>query len=100
MDEKSIIDLVNQLVSSNNQETIKSIHSSLLKTATNQGIRLQSIYPFYKKIADDKLTGFTIPAINLRTLTFDLARTIFKIAKAKNAAAFIIEIARSEQKYT
>ena len=43
---------------------------------------------------------FTVPAINLRMLTFDSARAVFKVAKEMNAGAFIFEIARSEMGYT
>jgi fructose/tagatose bisphosphate aldolase len=43
---------------------------------------------------------FTVPAINLRMMTFDSARMVFKVAKQMNAAAFIFEIARSEMGYT
>ena len=46
------------------------------------------------------LTGFTVPAINLRTLTYDLARAIFRAAKKISAGAFIFEIAKSEMGYT
>lgn len=43
---------------------------------------------------------FTTPAINLRALTFDAARAVFRTALKMNAAAFIFEIARSEMTYT
>ncbi len=43
---------------------------------------------------------FTVPAINLRMLAFDSARTVFRVANEMNAAAFIFEIARSEMGYT
>jgi fructose/tagatose bisphosphate aldolase len=43
---------------------------------------------------------FTVPAINLRTLTYDLAKAIFRCAKRNNAGAFIFEIAKSEMGYT
>ena len=43
---------------------------------------------------------FTVPAINLRMLTFDSARAVFRVAKEMNAGAFIFEIARSEIGYT
>lgn len=44
--------------------------------------------------------SFTVPAINLRALTFEAARAVFRAAKAANAGAFIFEIARSEMGYT
>ncbi len=44
--------------------------------------------------------GFTVPAINLRSMTYDLARAIFRVAKRNGAGAFVFEIARSEIGYT
>jgi fructose/tagatose bisphosphate aldolase len=44
--------------------------------------------------------GFTVPAINVRGDAYDTARSIFRTAKAMNAGAFILEIARSEIAYT
>ena len=44
--------------------------------------------------------GFTVPAINIRAQTFDMARTIFETAAAADVGAVILELARSEQTYT
>ena len=43
---------------------------------------------------------FTVPAINIRGLTYDTARAIFRKAIEMNVGAFIFEIARSEIGYT
>ena len=43
---------------------------------------------------------FTVPAINLRALTFDAAKAVFRAAKSMDAGALIFEIARSEMGYT
>jgi fructose/tagatose bisphosphate aldolase len=45
-------------------------------------------------------TNFTVPAMNLRALTFDCARAVFRAAAALDAGALIFEIARSEMSYT
>jgi fructose/tagatose bisphosphate aldolase len=44
--------------------------------------------------------GFTVPAINIRGLTYDVARVVFKKAMEMNVGPFIFEIARSEIGYT
>ena len=44
--------------------------------------------------------GFTVPAINIRGLTYDSARAVFRKALEMKAGAFIFEIARSEIGYT
>lgn len=43
---------------------------------------------------------FTVPAVNLRAMTFDAAGSVFRAALAIDAAAIIFEIARSEMGYT
>ncbi len=43
---------------------------------------------------------FTVPAINLRVLSFDAARAVFRALLKINASALIFEIARSEIGYT
>jgi fructose/tagatose bisphosphate aldolase len=43
---------------------------------------------------------FTVPAMNLRALSFDAACCVFRVAKQIDAGAFIFEIARSEIGYT
>jgi fructose/tagatose bisphosphate aldolase len=47
-----------------------------------------------------EVDGFTVPAINLRAQTFDMARTVFETAESADVGALILEIARSEQTYT
>jgi fructose/tagatose bisphosphate aldolase len=45
-------------------------------------------------------SNFTVPAINLRALSFDAAKAVFRAAKSMDAGAIILEIARSEMGYT
>ena len=59
-----------------------------------------SIQNLYETRAREGIIHFTVPAVNLRTLTYDSARAIFRTAKKINAGAFIFEIARSEISYT
>ncbi len=44
--------------------------------------------------------NFTVPAMNLRALSFDAARAVFRAAQRLDAGAMIFEIARSEIGYT
>src|SRR5687768_17358332 len=44
--------------------------------------------------------GWTVPAMNVRGMTYDTARSIFRTAMRLDAGAFILEIARSEIAYT
>ena len=47
-----------------------------------------------------EVSGFTVPAINIRAQTFDMARTVYETAAAADVGAIILELARSEQTYT
>ncbi len=59
-----------------------------------------SIQPFYKAMGSGEVKGFTVPAINIRGLTFDVARAVFRAAIENKVGALIFEIARSEIGYT
>lgn len=48
------------------------------------------------KVRDD----FTVPAMNLRALSYHAARAVYRAAKTLDVGAFIFEIARSEIGYT
>jgi fructose/tagatose bisphosphate aldolase len=64
------------------------------------GAQSASIQELYAARGRGEVSGFTVPAINLRAQTFDMARTGFEAAAAADVGAVIFEIARSEQTYT
>jgi fructose/tagatose bisphosphate aldolase len=64
------------------------------------GARSASIQALYDARGRGEVSGFTVPAINLRAQTFDMARVVFETASAKDVGAVILELARSEQTYT
>src|SRR6187401_1566099 len=64
------------------------------------GARSASIQALYEARARGEVSGFTVPALNLRTQVFDMARTVYEAAAAADVAAVILELARSEQTYT
>ncbi|MFQ5586924.1 MAG: class II fructose-bisphosphate aldolase, partial [Thermodesulfobacteriota bacterium] len=64
------------------------------------GIKLASIQGLYEAMGRGEVKGFTVPAINIRGITYDVARAIFRAALSNNAGAFIFEIAKSEIGYT
>jgi fructose/tagatose bisphosphate aldolase len=64
------------------------------------GAMSASIQDLYTARARGEVGGFTVPAINLRAQTFDMARTAFEAAASADVGAVIFEIARSEQTYT
>ncbi len=68
--------------------------------AANAGIRPASIHDLYMAMGRGEASGFTVPAINVRAMSYDTARAVIRAARKLNAGAFIFEIARSEMGYT
>ena len=65
------------------------------------GIYPASIHDLYMaRGRGDVPPDFTVPAMNLRALSFDAGRAVFRVAQRLDAGAFILEIARSEIGYT
>ncbi len=78
----------------------KQLAKQVFDEATKRGIHPSSIHEFYMARGRGEFGGFTVPAINLRSITYDLARAVFRVAERNNSGAFIFEIARSEIGYT
>jgi len=68
--------------------------------AAASGIRPASIHDLYLAMGRGEAGGFTVPAINVRAMSYDTARAVVRAAKKLHAGAFIFEIARSEIGYT
>ncbi len=64
------------------------------------GARSASIQDLYLARGRGEVAGFTVPAINIRAQTFDMARIVFETAAAHDVGAVVLELARSEQTYT
>ena len=68
--------------------------------ASRQGISPASIQGLYEAAGKGQYSGITVPAINIRGITYHFARAVFRAAMKDNVGAFIFEIARSELGYT
>lgn len=64
------------------------------------GCRPASINDLYLARGRKECGGFTVPAMNLRVMTYDTSRCMFRALKRLDAGAFLCEIARSEIAYT
>ena len=95
-DEKAAI----ELVMNDNKNKKMKLAKRIFDIAYEEGIYPSSIHDFYMARGRDEFKGFTVPAINLRSLTYDLARAIFRVANKNGSGAFVFEIARSEIGYT
>ncbi len=89
-----------ELIMSDDQETKKKTAKKIFDMAYKKGIYPSSIHEFYMARGRQEFHGFTVPAINLRSMTYDLAKALFRVANKNNSGAFIFEIAKSEMGYT
>ena len=64
------------------------------------GARPASIQGLYEARGRGDVSGFTVPAMNIRMMAYDTARAVFRAARAGKAGAILLEIARSEIAYT
>ena len=96
----NIDELIYSAIFSPDESVKKTSRTSIRKLAEEKGIRLASINDLYMSIGQGKVSGFTVSAINVRTLTYDLVRQVFQIMMEKKVGPVIFEIARSEIKYT
>lgn len=95
-----IDDLVYNAVFSPDDKVKDYCQKLIRKTADELGIHSASIHDLYMAFGAKKIKGFTVPAFNIRTLTYDNARLVFQLAKKHKVSSFIFEIARSEMGYT
>ena len=94
--EKTVI----KLVMNDDVTEKRKLAKEIFDIAYEEGIYPSSIHELYMARGRGEFGGFTVPAINLRSMTYDLACAIFRVAKKNNSGTFIFEIARSEIGYT
>jgi fructose/tagatose bisphosphate aldolase len=81
-------------------EIRKQSRQKIRQIAKAQGIFPASIDGLYQASGKGLYNLITVPAINIRGITYQVARTIFSAAMKNKVGAFIFEIARSEIGYT
>jgi len=64
------------------------------------GVIPSSIQGLYEMRGRKEVGGFTVPAINIRGLSYDVARAVFRTALHLKSGAFIFELSRRESNYT
>jgi len=97
----SLIDhLILTAVFSSDEETRKAARWLIRRIAAAMGILSTSIMPLYEAMGRKEVSGFTVPAINIRALTYDVAQAVFRAAMKNKVGPVIFEIARSEIDYT
>ena len=80
---------------------MKGLSRFIIKAAALElGIVNSSIQGLYEARGRGEIKGFTVPALNIRGLPYELCRAIFRTAIKTDAGAFIFELAKSEMNYT
>ena len=95
-----VANVVMELVMNDDLTRKRQLAERIFNAASKEGAYPSSIHEFYMARGRGEFSGFTVPAINLRSMTYDLARAIFRVAQKNDAGAFVFEIARSEIGYT
>jgi len=97
---RAIMDeLIHSAVFSEDKDRQNALFILMKEAAKAAGAVPASIQDLYEEMGRN-YPGFTVPAINIRGLTYDTAKAIFRKANEMNVGAMIFEIARSEIGYT
>lgn len=92
--------LIMTAVFSEGKETKEAARWLIHRLASSLGILSASIQKLYEAMGRGEESGFTVPAINIRSLTYHTSQAAFKAAMKGEAGPVIFEIARSEIDYT
>jgi len=96
----TIDDMIERAVFDSDSKARESYQQKIRDMASTKGIYLASTQEFYDAAAQGLYSGLTVPAINIRHITYQVAKTIFRAALKHRVGALIFEIARTEMVYT
>jgi len=96
----TIEELVYTSVFNSSEDEKNKSRLEIRKLAEQNGILPASIHDIYMRYGKGELKGFTLPAFNVRNLTFDFSRLLFRLMKEKKVGYAIFEITRGEVGYT
>ncbi|MFA5286373.1 MAG: class II fructose-bisphosphate aldolase, partial [Smithellaceae bacterium] len=97
---KLIDDLIHTVVFSPDPGTRDAAAFLIRRGAAALGIYSASIQPLYEAMGRKEVGGFTVPAINIRGISYDVAQAVFRAAIKGKVGPVLFEIARSEIDYT
>lgn len=92
--------LVRTAVFAEDEPTREAARWLIRRAAAAAGTMPASIQGLYEAMGRGEAAGFTVPAINIRALSYDTAQAVFRAALKADCGAVIFEIARSEIDYT
>jgi hypothetical protein len=92
--------LVHAAVFGEDEDVRDTARWTIAQVGRRLGVAPASIHELYMARGRGEAGGFTVPAINVRAMTFDTGRALFAAARELKVGALILEIARSEIGYT
>ena len=92
--------LVSNAVFADSEEVRHASRWIIRRAGLELGVVPSSILGLYEARARKECKGFTVPAVNVRGLSYDVARAVFRAALRLKAGAFIFELTRTESYYT
>ncbi|MDQ1277320.1 MAG: fructose-bisphosphate aldolase, class [Thermodesulfobacteriota bacterium] len=95
-----IDDLIYTAVFSDHEDVRKAARWIIRRAGAAAGIHSASIQSLYEAMGRKEAAGFTVPAINIRALTYHSAQAVLRAAMKLRVGPVIFEIARSEIDYT
>jgi fructose/tagatose bisphosphate aldolase len=96
----TVDDMIEKAVFESTPLIEESYRQKIRELAAEKGIFLASIQHLYEAAAKGLYSNRTVPAINIRGLTYQVARAIFRMALKHKVGMLIFEIARTEMVYT
>ncbi len=98
--DQTLDQLVSAAVFGETEEVRNAARWIIRRIGLELGVVLSSIQGLYEARARKECKGFAVPAINVRGLSYDVARAVFRAALRLKAGAFIFELSRTESHYT
>ncbi|MDH4227209.1 MAG: class II fructose-bisphosphate aldolase [Deltaproteobacteria bacterium] len=104
-DEKKLcfeaIDILAYNAAINKDKAVAAEAKRIIRAAAKAfGSPSASIQGLYEAMGRGDCKDFTVPAINIRGLTYDTSRAVFRAAKKNDSTTVLFEIAKSEISYT
>jgi fructose/tagatose bisphosphate aldolase len=85
---------------SDSPEVVQAARWIIWEASQELGAPSWSIHDLYMARGRGEVSGFTVPAVNIRTQVMDMAAAMCRAADSLDAGTIIFELARSEQEYT
>ena len=95
-----IDELVHSAVFARDENVRQASRWVIWEAAQALGIHSASIHDLYMARGKEEYKDFCVPAVNIRGLTYETARAMFRAAAKVKGGPMLFEIAKSEMEYT